>query len=69
MAEAFAGFMIGITRILHRIKEAGATSEEAAKTPEEIGLRETDLKRLKKWGVHRTEDGRYYVECKDKKHC
>jgi hypothetical protein len=69
MVEAFAGFMIGITRMLRRIKEAGATSEDIAKTPEELGLREADLKRLKKWGVHRTEDGRYFVECKDGKHC
>jgi hypothetical protein len=57
---AFAGFQIGLARTLRKIKNAGAVSEETAKTAEKLGLREKDLKRLKRW-VKETEDGRYYV--------
>jgi hypothetical protein len=44
------------------LKEAGATSEETAKTPEELGL-------PKKWlrlpDVVETSDGRYYIKTRD----
>ena len=66
--EVFVGFQIGLARVLRKIKKAGAVSEETAKTAEELGLREKDLKRLKRW-VKETPDGRFYVPCKDKKHC
>jgi len=56
-------------RIRQKIKEAGATVENP-KTPEELKIDKTVLK----WlvfvkDVKETSDGRYYVECKDKKHC
>lgn len=60
MAAAFAGFQIGRARILKKIKEAGAISEETAKTAKELGLKEKDLKRLKRW-VKTTSDCRFYV--------
>jgi hypothetical protein len=66
MAET--AMFIGYTRILDKIKRAGAVSEKTAKTASELGLRSGDLKRLKRW-VKETSDGRFYVECKDKKHC
>lgn len=68
MAGAIAGFQIGLARTLRKIKNTGATSEETAKTASELGLRSDDLKRLKRW-VKETSDGRFYVECNDKKHC
>ncbi|MEM2995734.1 MAG: hypothetical protein QXI91_06975, partial [Candidatus Bathyarchaeia archaeon] len=53
-----------------KIKKLGATSEETAKKPEELGIEERVLKILvSDWGVKRTSDGRYYVECEDEKHC
>lgn len=66
MAET--AMFIGYTRILNKIKRAGAVSEKTAKTASELGLKEFDLRRLKRW-VKETSDGRYYVECKDGKHC
>jgi hypothetical protein len=68
MAGAIAGSQIGLARTLRKIKNAGATSEETAKTASELCLRSDDLKRLKRW-IKETSDGRFYVECKDGKHC
>jgi hypothetical protein len=49
-----------------KLKKAGAFSEDTAKKPEEICASE---KWLRMRGVKRTDDGRYYIECEDKKHC
>ena len=51
--------IIGQTK--RKLKEAGAISEETAKTPKELGLDEKRLKSGKKWGVVATNDGRYYL--------
>ncbi|HZW55600.1 MAG TPA: hypothetical protein VFF30_04865 [Nitrososphaerales archaeon] len=51
--------IIGKTK--KKLKEAGATSEETAKTPEELGLKEKWLKTSRKSGVVETKDGRYYL--------
>ena len=69
--------------LLKKLKEVGATSEETAKTIEELkqhGLSQpciNFLKDLLRRGLARitgnkikeTLDGRYYIECKDKKYC
>jgi hypothetical protein len=68
MVEAWAGTSIGIARILNKIKRKGAVSKETAKYASELGLRNGDLKRLKRW-VGETEDGRFYAKCDDGKHC
>jgi hypothetical protein len=52
--------------IKKKLKKAGAFSEDTAKKPEEICASE---KWLRMRGVKRTDDGRYYIECEDKKHC
>ena len=57
-ADAIAA-IIGQTK--RKLKEAGAISEETAKTPNELGLDERRLKSGKKWGVIATNDGRYYL--------
>ena len=51
--------IIGKTK--KKLKEAGATSEETAKTPEELGLKEKWLKSSMKSGVVATKDGRHYL--------
>ena len=51
--------IIGKTK--RTLKEAGAISEETAKTPEELGLKEKWLKTSMKSGVVGTKDGRYYL--------
>ena len=63
MSELIIGI---IARAKRKLKEAGATSDKTAKTPEELGL-------PKKWlqmpRVVETVDGRYYIKCEDGKHC
>jgi hypothetical protein len=53
------------------LKEAGATSEETAKTPEELELDEKWLKMSANTiipsGVVTTKDGRYYLIGKNEK--
>lgn len=57
-------------RTIKKIKEAGAISEETAKTSKELGIGESTLRYLVSVkDVKKTEDGRYYIECKDGKHC
>lgn len=63
-ASASIGAIAAYTR--RKPKKAGATSEETAKTPGELGVKE---KWLKTPGVIATMDGRYYIVCKDEKHC
>jgi len=70
MAEVWAGDAIAKAITIRKIKKAGATSEANAKKPEELGVHKSYLDKLVKLGqLIQTEDGRYYVECKDKKHC
>lgn len=68
MAGTVAGFQIGLARTVNKIKNAGAVSEETAKTALQLDLKEIDLKRLKRL-IKETSDGRFYVECKNGKHC
>jgi len=70
VAEVLAGFTVWAWRMKRKLKKAKATSEETAKNPEELGISVDALEKLEKWGlVKRTKDGRYYIQCKDKKHC
>jgi hypothetical protein len=52
--------IIGQTK--KKLQEAGAVSEESAKTPMELGLDERRLKSSNKAGVMVTKDGRYYLK-------
>jgi len=53
------------------MKELGAISEETAKKSEELGANEWLLRRglADLRGIKRTKDDRYYIVCKDEKHC
>jgi len=52
--------IIGQTK--EKLQEAGAVSEEPAKTPMELGLDERRLKSSNKAGVMLTKDARYYLK-------
>ena len=55
-------------RATKKVKEAGAISEETAKTSKELGIGESILQYLVSVkDIKKTQDGRYYVPCKDKK--
>lgn len=70
MAAALAGGAIAKALTMRKIKKAEAISEKSAKSPKELGIREDYLDKLVKLErLKRTEDGRYYVSCKDGKHC
>jgi len=66
---AYAGWVL--ERTIKALKEAGATSEETAKTPKELNLDEKWLKMSANTiifsGVVRTKDGRYYFRSKNEK--
>ena len=66
---AYAGWVL--ERTIKALKEAGATSEETAKTPKELNLDEKWLKMSANTiifsGVVRTKDGRYYFIRKKEK--
>ena len=66
---AYAGWVL--ERTIKALKEAGATSEETAKTPEDLKLDEKWLKMSANTiipsGVVTTKDGRYYLISKNKK--
>ena len=66
---AYAGWVL--ERTIKALKEAGATSEETAKTPEELKLDEKWLKMSANTiipsGVVTTKDGRYYLIGKNEK--
>jgi hypothetical protein len=66
---AYAGWVLEQT--IKALKEAGATSEETAKTSEELNLDEKWLKMSANTiipsGVVTTKDGRYYLVSKNKK--
>ena len=61
---AYAGW--ALERTIKALKEAGATSEETAKTPKELMLDEKWLKMSANTiipsGVVATKDGRYYIK-------
>jgi hypothetical protein len=60
-----------LERTIKTLKEAGATSEETAKTPKELELDEKWLKMsantITPSGVAATKDGKYYLISKNKK--
>ena len=60
-----------LERTVKALKEAGATSEETAKTPKELELDEKWLKMSANTiipsGVVATKDGRYYLVGKNEK--
>ena len=56
-----------IARTKRKLKEAGATSEQTAKTPKELDLNEKWLKMSAHAGVVATQDGRYYIISKSEK--
>jgi hypothetical protein len=53
-----------MARTKRKLKEAGVTSEEAARTPEELNINEKWLKISAHAGVAATQDGRYYLASK-----
>jgi hypothetical protein len=66
---AYAAWVL--ERTVKALKEAGATSEETAKTPKELELDEKWLKMSANTiipsGVVATKDGRYYLVGKNEK--
>jgi hypothetical protein len=66
---AYAGWVL--ERTIKTLKEAGATSEETAKTPKELKLDEKWLKMSANTiipsGVVTTKDERYYLISKNEK--
>ena len=66
---AYAAWVLERTK--KTLKEAGATSEETAKTPKELKLDERWLKMSANTiipsGVVATKDGRYYIISKNEK--
>jgi hypothetical protein len=63
-----ATIVVIVARTKRKLKEAGATSEETAKTPKELDLNEKWLKMSAHAGVVATQDGRYYITSKPKQH-
>jgi len=68
MAGLWAGLSVRCELAKRKMQKLGATSEETARKPEELGVDGWILNHYaaKLRGIKRTEDGRYYVECKDK---
>jgi hypothetical protein len=60
-------------RCIEKLKEAKALSPETAVAMDKLKLdwlEKRHFKRLAQEGkIKKTEDGRYYMECKDGKHC
>jgi len=68
MSEVLAGYTIWAWRMKWKLRCAGANSKETAKKPEELHISHEALEKLEKWKViKKTEDGRYYVPCKEEK--
>lgn len=71
MAEYAAWMFIHGKRLRRKLKEAGAVSEETAKTIEELNLGDVEIRTLKRnvmiGKVKETKDQRYYVPCEDEK--
>ena len=70
MAEA-AGRIIEWEKCLKKPKMAGAVSPETAVSAKKAGIEEDWILKDLLWfgDIKRTKDGRYFVECKDKKRC
>lgn len=62
-----ATIVVIVARTKRKLKEAGATSEETARTPKELDLNERWLKMSAHAGVVATQDGRYYLISKNQK--
>jgi hypothetical protein len=63
-------------RAIRKLKKAGAVTEpgvepKKAIRPEELAWDEKRAleKFIGRDGIRKTKDGRYYVECKDERHC
>ena len=60
-------------RCMKKYKKAKAFSPETAMTPQEAGIAWHEKKAIKplvrEGKLKQTEDGRFYLECKDGKHC
>ena len=56
--------VIIVARTKEKLKKAGALSEDTAKTPKELDLKERWLKTSASAGVAATKDGRYYLVSK-----
>ena len=63
-AGAAATIAVIVTRTKKKLKDAGAISEETAKTPQELGLDKTWLRTSSRAGVKATKDGKYYLRFK-----
>jgi len=70
MAEVAVWFVYG-RRVREKLKNAGAVSEQTAKTIEELGLSKREIRTFERnvliGKIKKTEDGRYYVPCKEEK--
>ena len=64
MAGADATIVVIIERTKKKLREEGALSEAAARTPTALGLEERWLKMSAGAGVVATNDGRYYLKSK-----
>lgn len=63
-------------RAIRKLKKAGAVTEtgvELKKVVKPEELKWDERKALEKFigrdGIRKTEDGSYYIECEDEKHC
>jgi hypothetical protein len=68
MAAFLAGRALRRALVIKKMKKLGATSQETAKWPSELGYSAKELRFLKRW-VKETPDGRFFIECKNGKHC
>jgi len=70
MAEVAIWFAYG-KRLREKLKNAGAISEETAKTIVELGLSKREIRTLERnvliRKIKETKDRRYYVPCKEEK--
>ena len=61
-------FLLHSRQLMKKLREAGAISEETAKTVEELGLGKKEIREIKRIShytitksIRETKDGRYYV--------
>jgi len=66
---AAAGFLLFLRRDLELLRKAGAISYETRKSAVEAGLNENQLGTLVSVGwAQKSDDGKYYVILKNKRH-
>jgi hypothetical protein len=65
-------FLLHERNLVKKLKDAGAISKETAKTVEELGLNELEIREIKRISrytlsktIKETEDSRYYVPCEE----